>query len=257
MKLILKIVILSTAFSINAQEFESFDIKSININNWKKTPHVKGRFTTKDDVEQKRAIYPNNHNKEYIPINLEIPFLACIIHPATEEKDTVVVIQAHKIDEGIHTGYRIFHGRGYGTSLLKDLIIISSYEENLNQASKFYLKNEKIPEPILLQLVPKTYSDFDIYYGTTGPDHQLGETDFFYDTTRLIFEQVTAKKNEDFYLPSLNLISFADGEFAEEFIEYLELIIEMDKEKFCKSINGKDYVKRNPIKYYSELNKCE
>jgi hypothetical protein len=68
---------------------------------------------------------------------------------------------------------------------------------------------------------------------------------------------VTNAQNNNFYLPSLKLISFADGEFAEEFIEYLELIIEMDKEKFCKSINGKEYDKHNPIKYYSKLNKCE
>ena len=58
-------------------------------------------------------------------------------------------------------------------------------------------------------------------------------------------------------MPSLNLASFADGEYAEEFIEYLELIIKKDKEKFCKSISGIKYRNRNPIKYYSELNKCE
>lgn len=31
----------------------------------------------------------------------------------------------------------------------------------------------------------------------------------------------------------------------------------MDKEKFCKSLSGVKYKNRNPIKYYSELNKCE
>lgn len=133
----------------------------------------------------------------------------------------------------------------------------TDYEQNLNSASEYYLRKEEIPESILIKLVPKNYAEFDIYYGTTGPDHKLAKTDFFYDTTRLIFEQVTSEKNNNFYLPSLKLISFADGEFAEEFIEYLELIIEMDKKKFCESISGKEYVKHNPIKFYSELNKCE
>ncbi|AUP81197.1 hypothetical protein [Flavivirga eckloniae] len=133
----------------------------------------------------------------------------------------------------------------------------TEYEKNLNTASELYLKKKKIPEAILIKLIPDNYTEFGIYYGTTGPDHKLAETDFFYDTTRLIFEKVTSEKNNDFYLPSLKLISFADGEFAEEFIEYLELIIEMDKEKFCKSIKGKDYTNSNPIKYYLELNNCE
>lgn len=133
----------------------------------------------------------------------------------------------------------------------------TEYEKNLNTASELYLEKKKIPESILIKLVPENYTEFGIYYGTTGPDHKMGKTDFFYATTRLIFEQVTSEKNSDFYLPSLNLASFADGECAEGFIEFLELIINSDKEKFCESLSGIKYKNRNPIKYYSELNKCE
>ena len=133
----------------------------------------------------------------------------------------------------------------------------TEYEKNLNTASELYLGKKKILEYILIKLVPENYTEFGLYYGTTGPDHKLGKTDFFYETTRLIFEQVTSEKNSDFYLPSLNLASFADGEYAEEFIEYLELIINADKEKFCESLSGIKYRNRNPIKYYSELNNCE
>ena len=133
----------------------------------------------------------------------------------------------------------------------------SEYEKNLNIASKLYLTKTKIPEPVLTKLVPENYAEFDIYYGTTGPVHKLGKTDFFYDTTRLIFEKVTSEKKSDFYLPSLNLANFADGEYAGEFIEYLEIIINTDKEKFCESLSGIKYKNCNPIKYYSELNNCE
>ena len=133
----------------------------------------------------------------------------------------------------------------------------TEYEKNLDTASELYLKKKKIPEFILIKLVPENYTEFGKYYRTTGPDHKMSETDFFYDTTRLIFEQVTSKKNNEFYLPSLNLASFADGEYAEDFIDYLKLIINTDKEKFCKSLSEVKYKNRNPIKYYSELNKCE
>lgn len=133
----------------------------------------------------------------------------------------------------------------------------NAYEKNLNSASVYYLQKKKIPESILLKLVPENQIEFNIYYGTTESGHKLAETNFFYDTTRIIFEQVTSNKNNNFYLPSLKLISFADGEFAEGFIQHLEIIIKMDEEKFCKSISGKEYAKYNPIKYYSELIKCE
>ena len=133
----------------------------------------------------------------------------------------------------------------------------TEYEKNLNTATELYLSKKVIPLNILIGLVPNDNSEFDLYYATTYPDQKLSQTDFFYDTTRLIFEQATLKKNNDFYLPSLKLISFADGEYAEEFIEYLELIIKMDINKFCKSIIGKEYANHNPIKYYSDLNKCE
>ncbi len=130
----------------------------------------------------------------------------------------------------------------------------SDYERNLNAVAQLYLDKKKIPKSILLQLVPKNYSEFDSYYGTTHPNQGLSETSFFYDTSKSIFRH--AFDDEDFYLPSLQLISFADGEFAEEFTEFLELIIENDKEKFCNAIQGKKYLKQNPIKYYSELHDC-
>lgn len=131
---------------------------------------------------------------------------------------------------------------------------IDNYAKNLNTAIKLHSEKKDIPKPILLKLVPENYKEFNIYYGTTYPNQELSKTSFFYDTSKSIFRH--AFDDEDFYLPSLQLISFADGEFAEGFTEYLELIIEMDKEKFCKSIQEKEYLKRNPIKYYSELHGC-
>ena len=126
-------------------------------------------------------------------------------------------------------------------------------EENLTIASKLYLKKKEIPKSVLLNLVPENRIEFNLFYGTTYPDQKLSETGFFYNTTQQISEQVTSGRNYDFYLPGLQLISFADGEF----VEYLKLIIEFDKNKFCKSIRGKEHATHHPIKYYSELYKCK
>ena len=134
---------------------------------------------------------------------------------------------------------------------------LSEYEDNLKTATELYLLEKDIPEDVLLCLVPNTDTEFELYYATTYPDQKMSETGFFYNTSELIFEQVVTNKKEKFYLPSLKLISFADGEYAEVFIDFLENIIGMDKAKFCESIRGKEYAKSNPIKWYAESNNCE
>ncbi|MEN1783816.1 MAG: hypothetical protein AAGF77_01645, partial [Bacteroidota bacterium] len=208
MKCILNLVILAIIGSISAQECELYDLKSINLANWKSIPHVKGRLATKADVENDRAIYVSAGTRKNSAVNLEIPFLACIIDARTESRDTVVVIQADKTNGEICTGFRIFHDGGYGTALLKDFDVIISYEQNLNIASSLYLEKSEIPKAVLKKLVPEDNMEFGMYYSTTWPDHKLAHTDFFYETTRLIFEQTITQKNDEFYLPSLKLISF-------------------------------------------------
>lgn len=133
----------------------------------------------------------------------------------------------------------------------------TAYKKNLNTVAELYLKNDKIPESILVKLIPESYSEFSIFYATTGPEHELGNTDFFYDITQQIFNQVIISKNNDFYIPCLNLASFADGEYAEGFIENLEVIINMDQERFCSSVREIKLRNRNPIKYFTELHDCK
>ncbi len=132
----------------------------------------------------------------------------------------------------------------------------TDYEKNLYRASEYYLKNREIPDSILITLVPKNDEDFRVFYDTTGSNSKLSSTDFFYDTTEQVFDNVKSKNKDEFYLPSLKLASFADGEYAEAFVENLEVIISMDTLKFCESIRGKEYSKYNPIKFYSELHGC-
>ena len=133
----------------------------------------------------------------------------------------------------------------------------TDYEELIESASQYYLRGNEIPDSILLKMVPENYEEFDKYYETTGPDHKLGKTDFFYETTQWIFDKVIVEKNDSFYIPSLNLASFADGEFAENFRENLLTIINMDNEKFCNSIDDIKLNDRNPIKYYADKHKCK
>ncbi|NRB61134.1 MAG: DoxX family membrane protein [Winogradskyella sp.] len=132
----------------------------------------------------------------------------------------------------------------------------TNYERNLYRASEYYKNDLIIPDSILLSLVPDTQKDFSLYYGTTGPDHELGKTDFFYETTDLIFDKVIVENNDEFYVPSLKLSSFSDGEYAEGFTDKLKLIIQSNTERFCDSIRGKELANDILIKYYSDEIKC-
>lgn len=144
---------------------------------------------------------------------------------------------------------------------LKEIFEINSreldYKENLKLATNLFVSKSEIPDNVLLKLVPKNTEEFLLLYQTTYPESKMHKTGFFYKTTQKIFDKVIIENNNDFYLPSLQLASFADGEFGEGFIENLEKIIELDTNIFCESIKGKEYSNKNPIKYYAEQNKCE
>jgi len=137
------------------------------------------------------------------------------------------------------------------------LDIINDYKVNLDSAAEFYLNRTEIPDKILLNLIPSNNQEFGIYYSTTYPNNDLNNSGFFYSTSETIFKRFLIEHKEYFYLPSLQLASFADGEYAETFINYLEQIISIDSVKFCDSVRDKDYMRKNPIKYYFEKLKCD
>lgn len=133
----------------------------------------------------------------------------------------------------------------------------TNYEKNLKLASDLSIAKSELPDSVLLKLAPDSYDEFKLFYRTTGPDHKMQNTGFFYAVTQQIFDKLLKEKKEVFYFPSIQLASFADGEFGEDFIFNLEAIIKLDKNKFCRSIKGKWFANHSPIKYYSDQNGCK
>lgn len=126
----------------------------------------------------------------------------------------------------------------------------SNYQRNLKLASTLFTSKSELPDSVLLKLVPDSYEEFEFLYRTTYPNNKMQNTGFFYIVTQRIFDKFIIDKNEKFYLPGIQLASFADGEFGESFVDNLEIIIKLDKIKFCESIKGKWFSNHNPIKYY-------
>ena len=133
----------------------------------------------------------------------------------------------------------------------------TNYQKNLKLASDLFIAKSELPDSILLKLVPDSYDEFEFLYGTTYPNNKMQNTGFFDSVTQRIFDKLIIEKKEQFYLPSLQLASFADGEFGEGFVDNLKVIIERDKNKFCSSIKGKWFANHNPIKYYAAQNDCK
>lgn len=133
----------------------------------------------------------------------------------------------------------------------------TDYEKNLKLASDLFIAKSELPDTVLLKLVPDSYDEFELLYSTSYPDNKMQNTGFFYTVTQRIFDKFIIEKKELFYMPSLQLASFADGEFGESFVEKLDVIIKLDKNKFCKSAKGKKFADHNPIKYYLEENPCK
>jgi hypothetical protein len=133
----------------------------------------------------------------------------------------------------------------------------TKYQKNLKIAAEIFLAKQELPDSVLLRLVPVNYDEFGLLYSTTSPDNRMQNTGFFSSVTQQIFNKVIVAKNEMFYLPCLQLASFADGEFGEDFTDKLEVIINLDNNKFCNSIKGKSYADHNPIKYFADQLNCK
>lgn len=96
-----------------------------------------------------------------------------------------------------------------------------NYQKNLKLATDLFIAKKELSDTVLITLVPNNYNEFKLLYGTTYPGNKMQNTRFFYNVTQLIFDKFIIEKKEKFYLPSLQLSSFADGEFGESFVENL------------------------------------
>jgi hypothetical protein len=95
----------------------------IDINNWDKTPHLRDRVATEDDVKNGTATFYVQGTDEHKTIDIKLPKLALLTNDTTNEKIKVVVIQAEFADNKQLIGYRFIDG-GNGICTLDELTFI-------------------------------------------------------------------------------------------------------------------------------------
>ncbi len=145
---------------------------------------------------------------------------------------------------------------------VKGQAVTSEYREELKKAWALFTFNQELTDDVLVKLVPNNYGEFALYFNTTVIGNEFYSVDFFEKTSNQIFEKAVNDENKMFYEISIKLASFSDAEyqnelFAEDFIYYLEKLIEMNISKFCKTVKNKEYSNIYRIKYYVELYNCK
>ncbi|WP_162052214.1 hypothetical protein [Pontibacter pamirensis] len=99
---------------------------SINMEEWRKTPCLKERIATEEDVEAGRAVFfieSEGTDIQHAPLDIGAPSLAYHIDQDTSEKTLVVVIQGEQVDEQEVAGVRYLDG-GNGLCMLQELEFI-------------------------------------------------------------------------------------------------------------------------------------
>ncbi len=111
----------------NSNIATSDTIIPIDMNNWQKTPFIKGRIATERDVKEGRAIfYINAKEKNHIPLNVTIPSLAYHNDQKNGVKTKVIVIQAEQTSEQKVAGIRYLDG-SEGACLMEELEFVDHF----------------------------------------------------------------------------------------------------------------------------------
>jgi len=111
----------------------------------------------------------------------------------------------------------------------------TDYVKRLNDALKIIDLNNSIEDSALLWIIPLSQTEFSDYYKYTYPENKLLQN-AFYKTDSLITSKI--KRNDSaFYFKYLNMAKFVDGEYAENYYDWVEYLLETDQDDVCNVIN--------------------
>ncbi|MBX2827597.1 MAG: hypothetical protein KTR22_05510 [Flavobacteriaceae bacterium] len=131
------------------------------------------------------------------------------------------------------------------------------YAFHVDMVCEYYLNGLEITDEMLLQIIPYSNEEFNIFYEKGTMEIRDTPYELFTDISRAVFHKASVQDRIEFYNAALRLASFADGEFAEYYHEELEGLIAMDTGRFCAMAKGQTYAHYNPIKYYLEEHNCD
>jgi len=104
----------------------------IDMRNWEKVPHLRGRRASELDVAKGIAVFyiPESHNSEPYEL-VKFPSCAIFREEGNGPEMPVVVIQTEKTDQSVLIGYRLIIG-GNGVCDIKEIELLDGPD------SRFY-----------------------------------------------------------------------------------------------------------------------
>jgi len=109
----------------------------------------------------------------------------------------------------------------------------NNYSKSLKSSVDMLIANKKLTDEKILSLIPTTEDNFIEYYSYTNPDKGKEINKVFYQIDNLIRDRAAENKT-GFLKRYLELAVFADGEYAESYVDDSDFVIGKNITEFCR-----------------------
>ena len=115
-----------------------------------------------------------------------------------------------------------------------DKIELRNYENLLNLTIKEWKDNNGISKSLLIKIIPTTQDEFNKYYNLSynKGDKEISEM-YNYIENEIYYKGIVLRNNTEIIERIVMLAPFVDGEYAENYFDFLDYIAENHSEIFC------------------------
>ena len=118
---------------------------AVDINSWESVPIVNGRLATKEETQNRTALFfvENEKYPDAKPLDIKMPKLARYYNKYSKKEEIIIVIQALNIDNDSIVGFRYLNG-GNGSARFRDIKLLSDIAFSSFTLSRFVTNSIKI-----------------------------------------------------------------------------------------------------------------
>ncbi len=158
---------------------DNFGFKPVDISDLSSVPVVQGRMPTKEEAQNGSALmyvspkkFPNAK-----ALDIELPALAYVKMPYSEQKELAIVIQAFTDNTDTIVGYRFPNG-GNGSERIQNVDFLSDDEIEIAEATPFYFEEIEVSATKAQVWKAFTKTDFAKDLGKKSKNKALNKTEW-------------------------------------------------------------------------------